>query len=242
MFLEISSGAGGRDAEDFVTMLLRMYERFAEKKGWKVKVVSVSYGEGGGPEGRTGIKDVSLKISGKYAFGILKEEKGTHRLVRKSPFSSGGTRHTSFAQVEIFPVIDDNEFQVEIKDEDLRVDTFKSSGPGGQNVNKRETAVRITHLPTGVVASSQSERFQGENRRIATDILKTKLYQLYEEEKKKQMEEKKESVKGSGWGTQIRNYVLHPYKLVKDLRTQKETSNVEDVFDGNLDLLKDDFF
>ncbi len=241
--LEISSGAGGRDAEDFVAMLLRMYERYAEKKYFKTKVVDISYGEAGGPEGRTGIKSVLLEVVGKYAFGFLKEEGGVHRLVRKSPFSSAGVRHTSFAQVDIFPIIDDNDTQVEIKDEDIRIDTFRSSGPGGQHVNRRESAVRINHLPTGIVTSSQSERLQGENKKKAMSFLKAKLEKLQEEKLEKEKEGlKKGSSEKSSWGAQVRNYVIHPYKMVKDLRTQIETSNVESVLDGNIDLLKDDFF
>ncbi len=240
--LEISSGAGGRDAEDFTTMLLRMYQRYAERKEFKTKVIAVSYGEAGGPEGRTGIKNVSLEIKGSYAFGFFEEESGAHRLVRKSPFSSAGLRHTSFAQVEVFPIIDNNDLQVDIKEEDLKIDTFKASGPGGQYVNKRESAIRITHLPTGIVVSSQSERLQGENKKTAMNILRSKLERIQEEERKEEVEEAKGKTYGSSWGTQIRNYVLHPYKLVKDLRTQAETSNVESILDGDLDLLKNDFF
>jgi len=240
--LEVASGAGGRDAEDFAAMVVRMYERYAEKKGWKAKIISASYGETGGPEGRVGIKSASLEIAGTYAFGILKEESGAHRLVRKSPFSSGGVRHTSFVQVEVFPKIKEREGSGILRDEDLKVDTFRASGPGGQHVNRRETAVRITHLPTNTVASSQSERVQGENKKIAMDILRSKLLQMEEERKKKEVEEAKGENFGSSWGTQIRNYVLHPYKIVKDLRTQKETSNVEEVLEGDLDLIKNDFF
>jgi peptide chain release factor 2 len=240
--LEISAGAGGRDSEDFVTMLLRMYEKYTERKHFKTEVISVSYGEAGGPEGRVGIKNISLKIEGKYAFGFFKKETGTHRLVRKSPFSSAGLRHTSFAEVEVFPVIDNNESQLEIKEDDLRVDTFRSSGPGGQYVNKRESAIRITHIPTGLVVSSQNGRLQGENKKTALSILKSKLQKIEEEKKKEELEKAKGESDGKSWGNQIRNYILHPYKLVKDLRTQKETSNVEDVLDGDLDLLKDDFF
>ncbi len=239
--LEISSGAGGRDAEDFAAMLLRMYERYAERKNFNTKILAVSYGEAGGPEGRTGIKNVSLGIRGSFAFGFLKKEGGAHRLVRKSPFSSADLRHTSFVQVEVFPIIDNNDAQVEIKDEELRVDTFRSSGPGGQHVNRRESAVRITHLPTGIVATSQSERLQGENKKIALNVLRSKLQQIQEENQKEETRRAKGETAGSSWGSQIRNYILHPYKLVKDLRMQTETSNVEEVLDGNLDILKDDF-
>ncbi len=239
--IEVNSGAGGRDAEDFVAMLLRMYQRYAERSSFKTKVIDASYGESGGPDGRTGIKHFSLQVEGDYAFGFLKKESGAHRLVRKSPFSSADLRHTSFAQVEVFPIIDNNDSQLSINEEDLKIDTFRSSGPGGQHVNKRESAIRVTHIPSGIVVSSQSERLQGENKRIALEILKSKLEQIEEEKKKERVADAKEDNSGANWGNQIRNYVLHPYKLVKDLRTQIETSNVEDVLDGGLEIFKDDF-
>jgi len=234
--MEISSGVGGRDAEDFVAMLLRMYEKYAEKKGYTIRTVSTSFGEAGGPEGRAGIKNVSLEVEGDYAYGFLKRESGTHRLVRKSPFSSDDLRHTSFASVEVYPKIEGDSEEVEINEKDLRVDTFRSSGPGGQYVNKTESAVRITHVPTGVVASSQNERLQGGNRKTAMDMLRSKLQKMFEEEKKKKMEKEKGETVSATWGNQIRNYVLHPYKVVKDLRTGVETSSVESVFDGDIDL------
>ncbi len=240
--IEISSGAGGRDAEDFVAMLARMYERYAERKNYKRKIISTSYGEAGGPDGRNGIKNIILEIRGDYVFGLLKGDSGTHRLVRKSPFSSAGLRHTSFAQVDIFPKIDEDSREIIIRDEDIKVDTFKSSGPGGQHVNKRESAVRVTHIPTGITVSSQEGRLQGENKKIALDILKGKLQKIKEEKNEKKIKDSKGEGTGISWGTQIRNYILHPYKLVKDLRTKKETSNVEEVLDGNLELIKDDFF
>ncbi len=242
VIIEISSGAGGRDAEDFVTMLARMYERYAERKNYKKKIISVSYGEAGGPDGRHGIKNIILEIEGSYLFGLLKSESGTHRLVRKSPFSSAGLRHTSFAQVDIFPKIDENNTGIKIREEDIKIDTFRSSGPGGQHVNKRESAVRVVHLPTGITASSQEGRLQGENKKIALEILEGKLQRIEEDKKEKEVEDSKGEVSGVSWGTQIRNYVLHPYKMVKDLRTKKETSNVEEVLDGRLELIKDDFF
>ncbi len=239
--IEISSGVGGKDAEDFTAMLLRMYQRFAERKNFSHEIITISYGDPGGPDGRVGIKNVTLEIKGKYSFGLLKNEAGSHRLVRQSPFSSADLRHTSFAQVEIFPIIDHNDTQIEIKEEELRIDTFRSSGPGGQHVNRRESAVRITHLPTNIVASCQSERLQGENKRKAINILKSKLEKIEEERRREEQDKQREKTEKS-WGTQIRNYILHPYKLIKDLKTKKETSNVEEVLDGNLDLLKDDFF
>ncbi len=239
--IEVATGAGGRDAEDFVTMLLRMYQRYGERMDYKTKLIDVSYGESGGPDGRVGIKSFSLQVEGDYAFGFLKKESGAHRLVRKSPFSSADLRHTSFAQVEVFPIIDNNNSQLAINEEDLKIDTFRSSGPGGQHVNKRESAIRITHIPTGIVVSSQSERLQGENKRIAMDILRSKIEKIEEEKRKERAENAKEDNAGSNWGNQIRNYILHPYKLVKDLRTQIETSNVEDVLDGGLEIFKDDF-
>ncbi len=238
--LEVSSGAGGRDAEDFVTMLFRMYQRFAERKGFKTQVISASYGEEGGTDSRTGMKSFCLQVQGNYAFGYLKDEGGAHRLVRQSPFSSAALRHTSFAQVEVFPVLDESDIKIDIKEEDLKIDTFRSSGPGGQHVNRRESAVRVTHLPTGITASSQNGRLQGQNKKIAIDIIKSKLEKIEEEKRAQEQEEAKGKTEGKSWGTQIRNYVLHPYKLVKDLKTNQETSNVEEVLDGNIDLIKND--
>lgn len=238
--IEASAGVGGRDAEDFTAMLLRMYQRFAERKNFTTKLLSVSYGEAGGPDSRTGIKNFCLEINGLYAFGYLKDDSGSHRLVRQSPFSSSSLRHTSFAQIEVFPIIKESNSSVVIKDEELSFDTFRSSGPGGQNVNKRETAVRVTHIPTGVTASSQAGRMQGENKKVAIELLRAKLEKIHEEEEEKRRQEIKGDTPARSWGTQIRNYVLHPYKLVKNLKTGKETSNVEEVLDGNIDLIKND--
>lgn len=234
--LQIFSGAGGIDAQDWATMLVRMFERYCDKKGFQTKILHQSFGEGGGPEGRIGTKSVTLEIKGPYSYGFLKKESGVHRLVRQSPFSVKKLRHTSFVLVEVLPEIGKKEQEeIEIKPEDLKLETFRASGPGGQYVNRRETAVRITHLPTGIVVSSQSERLQGLNRAEAMKILYAKLYQLKKAERQKELKEVKGKVISASWGNQIRSYVLHPYKLVKDLRTGIETSDVEGVIDGNLD-------
>ena len=233
--LSIYAGAGGEDAQDWATMLLRMYQRYCQTKEFKTKILDQSFGQGVGPESRSGIKSVSLEIQGKYAYGFLKKETGVHRLVRISPFSPKKLRHTSFALVEILPDIPQQEATVEIKPDDLKMETCKSSGPGGQNVNKRETAVRITHLPTGIIAACQSERIQSMNREKALKMLNAKLYLLREKQNKQKMQELKGEQISASWGNQIRSYVLHPYKLVKDLRTKLEVSNVDDVLDGNLD-------
>ncbi len=231
--IEISSGAGGVDAQDWTAMLFRMYERYCSNKGFETKVINCSYGEGVGPEGRIGIKSVSFEVKGRYAYGFLKKESGIHRLVRQSPFSAKDLRHTSFASVQVMPEIE-KEDEIELKPEDLRIDVFRSSGPGGQNVNKRETAVRITHLPTGIAVASQSERLQGTNKENAMRILYSKLYLMKEEEKKEELKKIKGGQVSASWGNQIRSYVLHPYKMVKDLRTQIETSDAESVLDGNI--------
>lgn len=234
--LSIYSGAGGQDAQDWAAMLFRMYERYCAKKGFQVKILHQSFGEGGGPEGRVGIKLATFEIKGKYAFGFLKKENGVHRLVRISPFSAQSLRHTSFALVEVLPELSEaQESEIKIKQEDLRVDTFRSSGPGGQNVNRRETAVRLTHLPTGITVSCQLERAQGQNKAKAMKILLAKLYQLKEAKTQKELKEIKGEQISASWGNQIRSYVLHPYKLIKDLRSNFETSNVEAVLDGDLD-------
>lgn len=233
--LSIFAGAGGQDAQDWATMLLRMYERYSAFKGFKTKVLHQSFGEAGGPEGRIGTKQATLEIKGKYSYGFLKKESGVHRLVRISPFSPQKLRHTSFALVEILPEIKIETSEIKIKPEELKIDFYRASGPGGQYVNKRETSVRITHLPTGIVVSCQSERLQGENRKRAQEMLLSKLHQLKEEEKKKEISKIKGKKISIEWGNRIRSYVLHPYKLVKDLRTGIETSNVETVLDGNLD-------
>lgn len=233
--LQIFAGAGGRDAQDWATMLQRMYERYCERKGFKVKILEQSFGEAGGPEGRIGIKSVTMEISGPYTFGFLKKEAGVHRLVRISPFSPQKLRHTSFVQAIVLPKLESaKDLEIEIKPSDLKIETFRSSGPGGQYMQKTESAVRITHLPTGLQASCQSERSQAANKKKAMEVLRGRLYQLGQKEFQKEIKEFKGKV-DAAWGNQIRSYVLHPYKLVKDLRTDIETSDVEGVLDGELE-------
>jgi len=234
--LEIFSGAGGQDSQDWATMLLRMYERYCASKGFKTTILHQAFGQGGGPEGRIGIKSVTMEISGNYAYGFLKKESGVHRLVRISPFNAQKLRHTSFALVNILPEIKEDDIDIEIKPDDLKVETFKASGPGGQYVNKTESAVRITHIPTGIVVASQTERLQGRNKENAMKILYAKLYQLKEEMHAKKMKEIKGENISASFGSQIRSYVLHPYKMVKDLRTEVESSNPDSVLDGDLDV------
>ncbi len=234
--LQIFSGAGGIDAQDWATMVLRMFERYSIRKGFRVKSLHQSFGEGVGPEGRIGTKSATLEIKGPYAYGFLKKESGVHRLVRQSPFSVKKLRHTSFILVEVLPEIGKKEEEeIKIKPVDLKIETFRASGPGGQYVNRRESAVRITHLPTGIAVSSQAERLQGLNKEQAMKVLYAKLYQLKKAEHRKELKKIKGATISVSWGNQIRSYVLHPYKLVKDLRTNIETSNVEEVLDGNLD-------
>ena len=232
--MEIFSGAGGQDSQDWVTILLRMYERYCAVKGFKAMVLHQAFGDAGGPEGRIGTKAVTLEIKGNYAYGFLKKETGVHRLVRISPFSSQKLRHTSFALVNVLPELQQKEIDIEVKPDDLRIDTFRASGPGGQYVNKTESAVRVTHIPTGIVVASQTERLQGKNKENAMKILYAKLYQLRKELQKKELKEIKGDLTSASWGNQIRSYVLHPYKMVKDLRTQYETSDAEGVLDGDL--------
>ncbi len=233
--LSIFSGAGGREAEDWTAMLSRMYQRYAERSGFKIKILACSFGEPGGPESRTALKSIVMEIDGRYAYGYLKRESGVHRLVRISPFSEQHLRHTSFALVEVLPELTrEKEAEIEIDSKDLRVDTFRSSGPGGQHVNKRESAIRITHLPTGITASCQSERLQGSNRDQALKMLKVRLYQAEQKKERKTLAKFKEDPKAA-WGKQIRSYVIQPYQMIKDYRTKVETSRIDEVLDGSLE-------
>lgn len=232
--MNIYSGAGGVDAQDWAGMLLRMYQKYCEQRGWRFTVLDQSFGE------QKGIKSASAEIIGKYSYGYLKNENGVHRLVRISPFSAKKLRHTSFALVEILPELESLPGG-EINPNDLKIDTFKSSGPGGQYLQKTETAVRITHIPTGLVVSVQSERSQGQNKEKAMKILKSRLAQRMEEEEVERISELKPKLAtGIEWGNQIRSYVLNPYKLVKDSRTGKETNQVEKVLEGELDIFIND--
>jgi peptide chain release factor 2 len=233
--LEIFSGAGGVDAQDWVTMLLRMYQRYCQTKGFGVDILHQAFGEGGGPDGRIGTKSVTLEIQGKYAYGLLKRESGVHRLIRISPFSAQKLRHTAFASVQVLPELEEADKDVEIKPDDLKIDTFKAGGPGGQYTNKTESAIRITHLPTGIVVTSQAERLQGKNKETAMKVLRAKIFQLGQQEKQREIKEIKGKRMLAEFGSQTRNYVLHPYKLVKDLRTQYETRDAEAVLEGDLE-------
>lgn len=232
--LTLHAGAGGTDAQDWTQMLLRMYSRWAESKGYKSEILDVIPGD------EAGIKSVSLKVSGEFAYGYLKAEKGIHRLVRISPFNANGKRQTSFASMEVIPELTESQ-DIEIRPEDLRVDTYRSSGAGGQHVNKTDSAVRITHLATGIVVQSQSERSQFQNKDTAMSMLKSKLVELKERAHKEKIEDLTGDLKDIGWGSQIRSYVFQPYTMVKDHRTNTEIGNVEAVMDGDIDLFITEF-
>jgi len=230
--LTIHPGAGGTESQDWAQMLFRMYNRWAERKHFSVDLMDLQPGD------EAGIKSATLEVKGDYAFGFLKADSGVHRLVRISPFDANSRRHTSFASVHVYPVVADN-IKIEIKDDDVRIDTYRASGAGGQHVNKTSSAIRITHLPTGIVVTCQSERSQHKNKDAAFTVLKSRLYQVQKEEEAKKMEKFSESKKKIEWGSQIRSYVFHPYNMVKDHRTKVETSNVQAVMDGDLNQFID---
>ncbi len=224
----INAGAGGTDAQDWAQMLYRMYLRWAEKRGFKVEEIDYQPGE------EAGIKSATFRVEGDYAYGLLASEVGVHRLVRQSPFNAGQSRETSFASVFVTPEVDD-ELEIKVQDKDLRIDYFRSAGAGGQHVNTTDSAVRITHSPTGIVVTCQNQRSQHQNRELAMKVLKSRLYDLELAKKRAETDKLAESKRDISFGSQIRNYVLHPYRLVKDVRTKHETGNVEAVLDGGLD-------
>lgn len=226
--LTLHVGVGGTDANDWTEMLLRMYTRWCEKRGFTVETLELIQGE------EAGIKSVTLSVKGEFAYGYLKAEKGIHRLVRISPYNANGKRQTSFASVEVLPELTKNQ-DIDIKQDDLKIDTYRASGAGGQHVNKTESAVRITHIPTGIVVQCQNERSQISNRETAMNMLKSKLIELKERAHKEKIEDLTGELKDMGWGNQIRSYVFHPYNMVKDHRTGEETSNVQAVMDGEID-------
>ncbi len=227
-YLEINAGAGGTEAQDWAYILQRMYTRWAEQHGYKVELLEESSGE------EAGIKSATLKITGLNAYGWLKSESGVHRLVRISPYDSAARRHTSFSSVWVYPVVDDN-IEIEINEKDCRIDTFRASGAGGQHVNKTDSAIRITHIPTGIVVSCQSDRSQHKNRATAWNMLRARLYEAELQKREEAAQAEADSKTEIGWGHQIRSYVLQPYQMIKDLRTGVETSDTQGVLDGDLD-------
>lgn len=232
--LTIHPGAGGTESQDWAEMLFRMYKRWAESNGFKYEIVDYQSGD------EAGLKSVTVEILGDFVFGYLKSESGIHRLVRISPFNAQGKRQTSFASVFVYPMIEDD-IEIEIEPNDLRIDTYRASGKGGQGVNTTDSAVRITHIPTNIIVQCQNERSQLRNREVAMVILKSKLYQHYEEEREKERQKHEDKKTDIGWGNQIRSYVFHPYQMVKDHRTDFETGNISAVMDGDLDVFMDAF-
>ena len=229
LYLSIHAGAGGTESCDWASMLLRMYRRYIERRGWKDEVIDLQPGE------EAGVKSVTLHVTGEFAYGYCKGENGVHRLVRISPFDSNARRHTSFASVEVFPELNDD-IEIEVDENDLRIDTYRSSGAGGQHVNTTDSAVRITHLPTGIVVCCQNERSQHKNRATAMKMLKARLYELEESKRRAAADAARGNQMDNGWGSQIRSYVLQPYQMVKDLRTEVETSNTAAVLDGDIQM------
>lgn len=232
--VDINPGAGGTDAQDWAEMLLRMYIKWAERRGFKVEIVDEQPGK------EAGIKSATFTIAGDYAYGYMKSEIGVHRLVRLSPFNSGQSRETSFASVYAVPEVDDD-FEIEILDKDIRIDTYRSSGAGGQHVNVTDSAVRITHLPTGIVVSCQNQRSQHQNREMAFKILRSRLYELEMQKRREELAKAEAAKMDISFGSQIRNYVLHPYRLVKDTRTKLETSDIDAVLDGRIDMFMKEY-
>ncbi len=228
-FLEVHSGAGGVEAQDWAEMMVRMYTRWCEKKKFNFDILEENSGE------EAGIKSLTIKIKGDYAYGWLKKESGIHRLVRISPFDSNSRRHTSFASVWVYPVVDEK-IEININEKDIRIDTYRASGAGGQHVNKTDSAVRITHLPTKIVVQCQNNRSQHKNKATALSMLRARIYEIELQKKESEQELKNENKSEIGWGRQIRSYVMHPYKMVKDLRSNTEVSNCNSVLDGNIDV------
>ncbi len=232
--LEIHPGAGGTEAQDWAEMLLRMYKRWAERHGFSIEFLDFLPGD------EAGIKSVTLQITGQHTYGLLKSEKGTHRLIRISPFDTSGRRHTSFASVDVYPQAT-QDIEIDVKDEDLRIDIFRSSGPGGQSVNKTSSAVRLTHIPTGIAVQCQNEKSQHRNKDAAMKVLKARLYDIELKKIEEERQAEYDSKSAIAWGSQIRTYTLQPYRLVKDHRTNTESSSVDDVLDGNLDGFMRDY-